>query len=153
VLDKWTCNADGRQAGFCRRRRRSPRYTATFVDQGHCFNASEWTFPDFPLRGVYSTNCVYQSVSGWNAFDPALTKAEEMDVGAIWQWAEQIPEEWYEGNRDGLHQLVETLCNRQRMIRRLINTFRESPRNPFPNWRDAVCPVVSVPPSYQELSQ
>lgn len=40
VLDKWTCNADGRQAIFSRRTG-SRRYTATFIDQGYCFNAGE----------------------------------------------------------------------------------------------------------------
>src|SRR5438876_11597371 len=39
VLDKWTCNCDGRQAVFCRKRPRSRQYTATFIDQAYCFNA------------------------------------------------------------------------------------------------------------------
>ena len=71
VLDKWTCNSDGRQAVFCRKTPRGQRYTATFIDQGYCFNASEWTFPDYPLRGGYATNCVYDGVTGWHAFEPA----------------------------------------------------------------------------------
>ena len=31
-----------------------------FIDQGFCFNAGEWTFPDSPLRGVYGggTGCM-----------------------------------------------------------------------------------------------
>src|SRR5207244_2505045 len=58
VLDKWTCNADGRQVVFHHKTSRSQRYTATFIDQGYCFNASEWTFPDYPLRGVFANNCV-----------------------------------------------------------------------------------------------
>jgi len=117
VLDKWTCNADGRQAVFFRKTPRSQRYTATFIDQGCCFNASEWTFPDYPLRGVYATNCVYQGVTGWDAFEPALTQAEEMDSDAIWRCGAEIPEEWYEGDRDGLHRLVETLHRRRALIR------------------------------------
>src|SRR5213593_3179148 len=92
---KWTCNADGRQAVFHHKTPRSRRYTATFIDQGYCFNAGEWTFPDYPLRGVYATNCVYQGVKGWEAFEPALTRAEEMDADAIWRCAAEIPEEWY----------------------------------------------------------
>ena len=135
VLDKWTCNADGRQAVF-HHKHREARYTATFVDQGYCFNAAEWTFPDYPLRGVYATNCVYQGVTGWEAFEPVLTRAEEMDSEAIWRCAADIPEEWYEGDRDGLHRLIETLYKRRCLIRRLISIFRESARNPFPNWRD-----------------
>jgi hypothetical protein len=154
VLDKWACNSDGRQAVFCRKTPRSQRYTATFIDQGYCFNASEWTFPDYPLRGVYATNCVYDGVTGWNAFEPVLTRAEEMDSGAIWQCATEIPEEWYEGDRDGLNRLVETLYHRRARIRQLISKFRESMRNPFPNWRDAPhCAVSPNSRSYQELSQ
>ena len=144
VLDKWTCNADGRQAVFFRRTPRSRRYNATFIDQGYCFNASEWTFPDYPLRGVFANNCVYEGVTGWQAFEPALTKAEEMDVGTIWRCAADIPEEWYEGDRDGLHKLAEALYSRQSQIRRLITLFRESMRNPFPNWRDKAFASVSA---------
>lgn len=144
VLDKWTCNADGRQAIFWLRTPRSRRYDATFIDQGYCFNAGEWTFPDYPLRGVFANNCVYQGVTGWDAFEPALTRAEEMDSDAIWRCAGEIPEEWYEGDRDGLSRLVETLYSRRCMIRRLISLFRESPRKPFPHWQDAPRCAVSV---------
>ncbi len=38
ALDKWTCNANGRQALF-HRKGREKRYTAAFIDQGFCFNA------------------------------------------------------------------------------------------------------------------
>jgi len=83
VLDKWTCNSDGRQAIFCRKTPRCQRFTATFIDQGYCFNAGEWTFPDSPVRGVYANNCVYETVTGWEVFEPALSRAEQMDVSEI----------------------------------------------------------------------
>ena len=136
VLDKWTCNSDGRQAIFWKAPRRQ-RYSATFIDQGYCFNAGEWTFPDCPLRGVYANNCVYEGVTGWEVFEPALTRAEEMDADTIWRCAAEIPEEWYEGDRDGLNRLVDALHHRRRAIRKLIGEFRRSSRNPFPNWRDS----------------
>jgi hypothetical protein len=138
VLDKWTCNSDGRQAIFCRKAPRSRLYAATFIDQGYCFNAGEWTFPDFPLRGVYANNCVYEGVTGWEAFEPVLTRAEEMDSDTIWQCAAEIPEEWYEGDRGGLHRLVEALHHRRGAIRKLVTEFRRSSRNPFPSWRESV---------------
>jgi hypothetical protein len=144
VLDKWTGNADGRQAVFSRRTSRS-RYRATFIDQGYCFNAGEWTFPDYPLRGVFATNCVYEAVTGWESFEPAVTMVEEMGPDAIWQCVVDIPEEWYESDRLALHRLVDALGARRTMIRRLINLFRESQRNPFPNWRLTTAVSVCCP--------
>ena len=153
VLDKWTCNSDGRQAIFCRKAPRSQRYAATFIDQGYCFNAGEWTFPDYPLRGAYANNCVYERVMGWEAFEPALSRAEEMDAHTIWQCAAEIPEEWYEGDRDGLDRLVEALHHRRGAIQKLITEFRRSSRNPFPNWRESSgnsgMPVAASDPSIE----
>jgi hypothetical protein len=136
VLDKWTCNSDGRQAIFRRQATRSQGYEATFIDQGFCFNAGEWTFPDSPLRGVYARNRVYAIVTGWDAFEPALTRAEKMDLGNLGRYAAQIPEEWYEHDIDGLNRLIETLYRRRSIIRDLISDFRKSNRNPFPNWTE-----------------
>src|SRR5579864_1397430 len=57
AFDKWTGNSDGRQAVYVKHK--SARlYRAIFIDQGHCFNAGEWTFPDSPLRGIFSRNYV-----------------------------------------------------------------------------------------------
>jgi hypothetical protein len=134
VLDKWTCNADGRQAVFSRQAKRRPTYKATFIDQGYCFNAGEWNFPDYPLRGVYARNCVYAEVKGWDAFEPALTRAEEMGIDEICRIAADIPDEWYEFDAHGLSRLVEALYNRRSAIRPLITAFRGSSRNPFPLW-------------------
>lgn len=133
MLDKWTGNCDGRQAIFTRKPRGS-RSNATFIDQGYCFNAGEWTFPDSALRGVYSQNCVYKDVTGWGSFEPALTKAEQADIIDIWRCAEPIPPEWYSYDHNALSQLVESLYKRRGIIRSLITAFRESSRNPFPNW-------------------
>ena len=134
VLDKWTSNSDGRQAVFSRKNNRSRRHVATFIDQGYCFNAGEWNFPDSPLRGVYANNCVYKDVRGWDAFEPALSRAEQMDANEIWQLAADIPEEWYEFDSDGLRRVVEELYKRRAIIRDLISAFRTSSRDPFPNW-------------------
>jgi hypothetical protein len=134
VLDKWTANCDGRQAVFSKGAKQR-RYTATFIDQGYCFNAGEWSFPDCALRGVYSRNHVYSSVSGWDAFEPALTKAEQADPVDLWRCAEDIPPEWYGHDHGALEALAETLHERRLKIRDLITAFRESSRQPFPNWK------------------
>lgn len=136
VLDRWACNCDGRQAVFSRTGKRSRGYFATFIDQGYCFNAGEWSFPDSPLRGVYGRNCVYKNITGWEAFQPALTRAEQIDIEDIWRIAADIPADWYESDHVGLHRLVETIYKRRGLIRDLIAAFRTSSRAPFPNWTE-----------------
>ncbi|HEY1500846.1 MAG TPA: HipA family kinase [Acidobacteriaceae bacterium] len=133
VLDKWTCNANGRQALFYRKGR-TKRYSATFIDQGFCFNAAEWRFQDAPLRGVYGRNVVYRAVTGWDSFEPWLSTMEQMEAQPIWEIAETVPPEWYEGNLEVLETLVEQLMERRTRVKDLITEFRESSRAPFPNW-------------------
>ena len=135
ALDKWTCNADGRQAAFWRKLRER-KYSASFIDQGYCFNAGEWTFPDFPLRGVYPRNEVYARVNGWESFEPWLSRIEKLDEDAIWRVAGEIPPAWYGGSWDELEALVQRLIERKTMVRELILAFRGSPRRPFPEWME-----------------
>lgn len=133
ALDKWTCNANGRQALF-HRRGREKRYSATFIDQGFCFNAGEWRFVDAPLRGVYARNAVYREVTGWESFEPWLSRIETFAAEKVWEIAETIPPECYEGDAAAIEQLAEKLLERRGRVRDLITGFRESSRQPFPNW-------------------
>jgi hypothetical protein len=135
ALDKWTCNADGRQAAFWRKLRER-KYSAAFIDQGYCFNAGEWTFPDFPLRGVYPRNEVYAAVSGWASFEPWLSRIEELEEDWVWEVAQTIPPSWYGSSWDELEALVLRLIERKAIVRELISAFRSSPRRPFPEWRE-----------------
>jgi hypothetical protein len=133
VVDKWTGNANGRQAAFWRKLREK-KYTAAFIDQGYCFNAGEWTFPDYPLRGVYARNEVYAGVRGWHSFEPWLSRVEKMEADEVWRVAGEIPPEWYAGEWDQLERLVKELIARRELVRELIGLFRISPRRPFPAW-------------------
>jgi hypothetical protein len=144
VLDKWTSNVNGRQAVFGKRPRER-RYNATFIDQGYCFNAGEWTLIDTPLRGVFASNQVYEWVVGWESFEPWLRRVEQMELRSIWAAAEPIPPEWYGGDLSDLERLVEALFARGARVRELIDGFRLSHRNPFPNWgRDAAEVMPSI---------
>lgn len=133
VLDKWTCNANGRQALFYRKGREK-RYSATFIDQGFCFNAAEWRFEDAPLRGVYARRGVYRDVTGWESFEPWLSSLEKIEAQRIWEIVETVPPEWYENEVGVLEQLVEKLIERRSRVRDWIAEFRESSREPFPKW-------------------
>jgi len=133
ALDKWTGNANGRQAVFTRRQRER-RYKAVFIDFGYCFHAGEWRFEDSPLRGVYYRNDVYRNVTGWECFEPWLTRIETMADETVWSAANEVPPEWYGGDQADMEKLVEKLLSRRGRIRELIEAFRDSDRKPFPNW-------------------
>lgn len=133
ALDKWTGNANGRQAVFARRQRER-RYKAVFIDFGYCFHAGEWRFEDSPLRGVYYRNDVYRGVTGWDSFEPWLTRLETLPADTVWTAANEVPPEWYGGDTGEMESLAEKLLARRSRIRDLIEAFRKSDRNPFPNW-------------------
>jgi hypothetical protein len=134
-FDKWAGNCDNRQAVFVKRGMKSIRYNAVFLDQGDCFSAAQWAFPDLPLMGAYDHNWVYASVTGWDSFEPALSRLEAIDIAQLWNIAAEVPQEWYQHDAPALSRLVETLSKRRSLIRHLITRFRRSSRNPFPNWR------------------
>jgi hypothetical protein len=146
-IDKWTGNCNGRQAVF-ERRPREKRYRATFIDQGYCFNAGEWTFPDSPLRGVYLRNSVYARVSGWKSFEPWLSRVEEMAAETLWGIAEAVPPEWYGGDTATIERLMEQMLVRRSRVRELIASFRDSNREPFPMWAKGA--MIVVPRQFAE---
>jgi hypothetical protein len=136
ALDKWTGNANGRQAIFARKQRER-RYRAVFIDFGYCFHAGEWRFEDAPLRGVYYRNDVYREITGWDRFEPWLTRLETMAAETIWAAANEVPPEWYGGDLSEMEALVEKLLARRSRIRELIEGFGRTERKPFPKWGEA----------------
>src|SRR5262249_1125295 len=134
VFDKWAGNCDGRQAVFVRPSGQR-QYQAVFIDQGYCFNAGQWNFPDSPLRGAYARHSVYEPVTGWYSFEPTLSQVEQIDIDDLWKIGVEVPEEWYARDSEGLTTLIETLHARRTLLRELITSFRNSSRNPFPNWK------------------
>jgi hypothetical protein len=133
VVDKWLGNCNGRQAVF-ERKQRERRYRAVFIDQGFCFNAGAWDFPDPPLRGIFPRNAVYAQVRGWESFEPWLGRVERLSAAQLGAIAEEVPPEWYGGDWRVLEALMETLLRRQGKVRELIGQFGATSRAPFPNW-------------------
>jgi hypothetical protein len=164
VLDKWTCNTNGRQAiffrepggnadagdsaaggrtggGFAADGPTAGGYTAgsniaMMIDFGFCFNAGEWDFPDAPLRGLYMRQLVYEGVAGMESFEPWLARLEQrITERVLGEEAAQIPPEWYGGDWNELERLLERLYRRRERVRELIFSARNSGREPFPNWK------------------
>jgi HipA-like protein len=160
VFDKWTCNTNGRQTVFFETERRrsgttpgsapvggtetaSVVYHTVMIDQGFCFNAGEWNFPDAPLRGLYARNRVYEGVIGMESFAPWLERLEkQVSERVLAELAEEIPPAWYEDDYDALVGLLEQLFRRRARVAELLLSARNSNRQPFPYWRGSQQPVV-----------
>jgi len=149
VFDKWTCNTNGRQTLFFQESLRegwrggessagektAPTYNTLMIDQGFCFNAGEWNFPDAPLRGLYARNRVYEGVTGMESFVPWLERLDkQMNERALDEINRQIPPAWYEDDYDALLRLSEQLLRRRARVPELILDAKKSNRRPFPNW-------------------
>lgn len=135
VLDKWTCNCDGRQVVFYRTIDQSgSRYSATLIDHGFCFNDGEWNFPDSPIRSLYPRRLVYESVRGLQSFEPYLSRIENIEASELETCLREVPREWCGDDPDQISRLAEQLYQRRRQLRQLIIDAKRSSLRPFPNW-------------------
>jgi hypothetical protein len=153
VFDKWTCNTNGRQTIFFREEARRPvppgdagedtgersndqDYRAAMIDQGFCFNAGEWNYPDAPMRGLYARNRVYEGVIGMESFAPWTERVEKsVTERVLAEVIREIPPEWYEDDYDAMTRLVEQLYTRRTRVPELVLAAKNTTRQPFPNWR------------------
>jgi hypothetical protein len=151
VFDKWTCNTNGRQTLFFEERNarsaaapgdppRAPGdgallYRTLMIDQGFCFNAGEWNFPDAPLRGLYARNRVYEGVTGMESFGPWLERLEHrITERVLAELAGEIPPEWYADDYDAVLRLLDQLQSRRTRVPELLLSAKFSNRQPFPHW-------------------
>jgi hypothetical protein len=74
-------------------------------------------------------------VTGWESFEPWLSRVEQFDPQSLFEIVEAVPREWYGGEVNELHKLVEKLLGRRCRVRELISQFRDSGKGPFPNWK------------------
>lgn len=115
VFDKWTCNTNRRQALFVSELSSSgdlahAGYRAFMIDQGFCFSAGDWKFPDAPLRGLYARNRVYEGTTGMESFGPWLERLEKRITERVLDdVSRDIPSEWYEDDYDELLRLLEQI--------------------------------------------
>jgi hypothetical protein len=56
----------------------------------------------------------------------------------LWPLADEIPPEWYGSDVDAIQRLFTKLLERRGRVRELILSFKNSSRNPFPNWSEVV---------------
>ena len=134
LFDQWTCNTNGRQVLFVSEPHKRRGYRVLMIDQGFCFNAGEWDFPDSGLRGLYHRHRVYHQIRGWESFEPYLSRLEALPPRALDEAAAAVPPEWYNADNEAMTRLLEQLDRRRARIRELIGGAKDSTRQPFPHW-------------------
>jgi hypothetical protein len=106
---------------------RGRAYRTVMIDQGFCFNAGEWNFPDAPLRGLYARSRVYEGVTGMNSIGPWLERMEKrITEKVLAELAEEIPPAWYEDDYDAVLRLLEQLQRRKPRVEELILSAKSS---------------------------
>jgi len=92
-------------------------YRAAMIDQGFCFNAGEWNYPDCAVAGLYARNRVYEGVIGMESFAPwTEARREECDRASAGRSHPRIPPEWYEDDYDAVTKLLEQLYRRRTRV-------------------------------------
>ena len=77
---------------------------------------------------------MYAGITGWESFEPWLSRIEGFPESSLWPLVDQIPAEWYDSSDDEFQRLLSRLLERRSKVRDLIVSFKNSSRNPFPNW-------------------
>ena len=77
--------------------------------------------------------CTQVSPDG-ESFEPWLSRIENFRESSVWPLVDQIPPEWYDSAQNELERLLTLLLERRSRVRDLILSFKNSSRNPFPNW-------------------
>ena len=91
---------------------------------GLLFQCRRVELSDAPLRGVFSRNDVYANVTGWESFEPWISRIENFSENLLWPIAQQIPPEWCDHDQDELNRLLSTLLERRSKVRDLILAFK-----------------------------
>lgn len=137
VFDKWTGNTDGRQIVFVREGDDRPD-RAIMIDFGCCFHASDWTFRDRHMQGIFVEPFVYNWIKGIEAFEPWLQILEHgTSEAALRCFAAVVPKEWYGEDQEGLERLVSCLNQRRQLVRTLLRDSCCAVQHSFRNWNRA----------------
>jgi hypothetical protein len=142
VFDKWTGNADGRQAIFFRAQlkewvqqikpgTRKMGFVALMIDHGFIFNGPHWNFTESALQGIYPRKSVYEAVMSLESFEPWVARVQHFPDEVLDRAMKRIPPEWVESDEDELERLLEVLLRRRSRIAELI----EQSGGVFPEWR------------------
>ena len=77
---------------------------------------------------------MYAGITGWESFEPWMSRIENFHESSLWPLVDQIPPEWYDSGTDLFQQLLSRLLERRTKVQDLLVSFKNSSRSPFPHW-------------------
>jgi len=145
AFDKWTGNADSRQAIFVRARvkeftRASAEhplrmgFVALMMDHGLVFDGQQWAYRDSVIQGLYSRTQIYDGVRGIDDFQPWLDQITHFPECVMDQALKTLQPEWVAGEEDTLHELLEKLMRRRSRVADLLRDCGTGCAKAFPSW-------------------
>ncbi len=137
AFDKWTANADARQAIFFRVRAPDTErlgFAAQMVDNGYVFDGPRWRMADSAAQGLYFRPLVYAWVRGLADFEPWLERIRHFPEEIVDLAVKEIPPAWLEASGAELEQLLHRLLIRRKRVPDLIEDCRSGKLHPFPAW-------------------
>ena len=145
AFDKWSGNADARQAIFFRAKLRDEKsrdpaaspalgFIGQMIDNGYVFEGPNWRLTESPVQGLYFRPLVYRSVRGWADFEPWLERIRHFPEDVVDQALKEIPSAWMAEDRENLERLLERLLARRKRVPGLIEDCRKARTDPFPDW-------------------
>lgn len=150
AFDQWMTNADTRQSIYFRGRLReflaegefAPAqrgFLAMMIDHGYCFQGPEWRLDDLPRQGLYARPAAYEQITGWDSFEPWLTRMVHFPDSVADRALRTMPSSWLEtGEEEALERLLEQLLRRCRRIPDLLLAARAARPDFFPHWKDGI---------------
>jgi len=118
IFDQWASNIDPRQAVFYRARG-SVDFVATMIDNGRIFCGHRWCLKDLPIREDFWDEA-YRVGASQQTLDRTIHLISCITEDTIATILREIPALWLAGDMEELLRLVDSLFQRRRSLRALV---------------------------------
>jgi hypothetical protein len=108
---------------------------ALMMDHGYVFDGPQWAYRDSPIQGLYFRTQIYESVRGWDDFQPWLDQVVHFPEDVIDEALKTMPLDWVTGEEDALNELLEKLMRRRSRVADLLRECSVGRVKAFPNWK------------------